>query len=242
MWPWLGSLGVTKGTIGRILKGSQSPGADLLRALQRTERVSLLWLEENKGSPYRVTRVLDDAEAQAVLSERLREEWTVILVTSDDATFAVVLQRPEARYTYKKKEVIYIEAEIIAGGITLRTERWLDRQGRGVWLLRLTPDEMEKLSTGHMGNIELFGFEDARKQSRGLWKRIKAKAQDARYEELYAPDLESRDSTGQTRPAHGAAEPAPAEYGAMPDDEQDLLNRYRALSEEKRRALRALLR
>ena len=212
------------------MKG-QPPGADLLRALQRTARVSLPWLEEDKGPPYLVTRVLDDAEAQSVLSDRLTEEWSVALVTADDKAFTVVLHRKEARYLYKGKDVTYVEAEIIAGGITRQTERWLDRQGRGVWLLRLTPDDLQRLATGRMGNIELFGFKDARKQSRGLWERIKGKAQDPRYEELYAPDVE----------VPLVAEPAPDAYRGTAEEERELLERYRALSEEKRRALLKLL-
>lgn len=164
------SLGFTQGTVNRLKKG-QAPGGELLRALARTERVSLRWLEEGRGSPYSVSRVVDDAEGQALLAAHLEEEdWDVLMATDDDERFAVILHQP-GQYGYKEKMIDYRIVEVIAGGLTLATVNWLMQRSRGNWLLRLTEDEMTRLSTGHMGNMELFGWEDARKQSDGIEPR-----------------------------------------------------------------------
>lgn len=170
LFPWLMSLGFTQGTVNRLKKG-QAPGGELLRALARTERVSLRWLEEGRGSPYSVSRVVDDAEGQALLAAHLEEEdWDVLMATDDDERFAVILHQP-GQYGYKEKMIDYRIVEVIAGGLTLATVNWLMQRSRGNWLLRLTEDEMTRLSTGHMGNMELFGWEDARKQSDGIEPR-----------------------------------------------------------------------
>lgn len=164
------SLGFTQGTVNRLKKG-QAPGGELLRALARTERVSLRWLEEGRGSPYSVSRVVDDAEAQELLAAHLDDEdWDVLMATADDEHFAVILHQP-GQYGYKEKMIDYRIVEVIAGGLTLATVNWLMKRSRANWLLRLNEDEMSRLSTGYMGNMELFGWEDARKQSDGIEPR-----------------------------------------------------------------------
>jgi hypothetical protein len=159
--PWLVALGFSPGTVNRVVQDKQAPGADLLRALQRTERISLLWLEEGRGTPYNWTPVFSDEEVIAAL-ERLdpsAPSWSILLATQNEADFALVLYR-DAQYEFKGKPIDYREVEVLGGRITLKTVAWLrdHAQRQALWLLPLSKDEFERLNSGHMGNMELFGW------------------------------------------------------------------------------------
>ena len=232
--PWLTSLGISVAGAGRI-KAGDSPSVDLLSALSKTERVSLRWIDEERGSPYVVSRVVNDDEAIALLTDFLHEDdnedWAVLLASNNDQTFCVILYQ-EKDYERKGKTVVYKDVEVIAGGVTLKTFKWLRSHSRGLWIIKLTDDEMIRLSTGYMGNMELFGWEDARKQSvgvvsrkepsAGLTGRIKSTIHGSHY--IGVED----DETGEI----DLTEVSPEEY-----DEKKFLAYYHELSNQQKVAL-----
>lgn len=216
---------MSTGAISHTLKEGRA-GSDLLRALARTERVSLRWLDEGRGAPYVVARMTSDSEATAYLDELFAEDWRVVVATADDATFAIILEQPGS-YQLKDKTVEYRIVEVLAGNISIETVRWLTQRDRGLWLLRLTPDDMRRLSDGQMGNIELFGFHDPRKSSRGLIERAQSTVHDSAYMALFNPPQEVREPHGM--PAH------------LSYDEAILVQKYRQLAPENKSHAQALL-
>jgi len=172
LFPWLMALGFTQATANRIKKG-QPPSAELLGALMRSDRLSPRYLMEGQGAPYHVSRVISDDEAIEQLDELLVEDWAVALVTADRHQFVVVLHQP-GQYQYKEKMIDYTIVEVVAGHITRETVQWLQERDRGVWLLELAPDDFQRLATGRMGNLELFGFKDARRQRAGHMDKVKS--------------------------------------------------------------------
>ncbi|MEJ1464990.1 MAG: hypothetical protein RPU15_17240 [Candidatus Sedimenticola sp. (ex Thyasira tokunagai)] len=170
--PWLKSMGFSAGLVGKVL-GGQEPGGDLLRALMRHDRVSMQWLEEGRGAPYMVSLALDDTDAIKMLEALFDEEWSVVIATDHYQDFSVVLHMPgqhglKVKGKSEPKMVGYRIVEVVAGNIGLKTVRWLDEQDKANWVLPLTSVDMNRLATGRMGNLELFGYADGRKQSKGL--------------------------------------------------------------------------
>ncbi|VAX08069.1 hypothetical protein MNBD_GAMMA26-1716 [hydrothermal vent metagenome] len=240
MFPWLMSLGFTQGMVNRLKKG-QPPSGELLRALQRTERVSLRWLIDDLGPPYSITRAVSDADATEQLAALLdANDWDITLATADSVGFAVVVHR-DTQYKYRGKVIAYRQVEVIAGRVTVATASWLAEQARGTGLLRLEPEDMTRLESGHLGNMELFGWQDARKQSPGLW-------------------LNRRSAPGQLpqiNPTHNNGPyPMPQERSealivnedqgrhncTQSTEETELLHEYRQLTPGQRSAIRAVLR
>jgi hypothetical protein len=228
--PWLKSLKFSDGLIGKVLKG-QEPGADLLRALARTERVSLRWLEDGRGAPYLVSRMTNDEEAIEYLDELLAEDWDrLILATADDERFAVILDQP-GEYRLKEKWIKYHIVEVVAGNISLETLRWLAKRHKGLWMLRLTPDDMDRLSRGYMGNIELFGYEDPRKRSKG-------------FTEKFEPLIDKIESTLHDSPYQALHEPPEGQEPSkepLTTEEAILVEKYRQLGPDDQRHAQAVV-
>lgn len=234
MFPWLMSLGFTQGMVNRIKKGQPASG-ELLRALQRTERVSLRWLIDDLGSPYYITHAVSDVNAVEQLLVLLKNgDWAVALATSDNMGFAAILYR-NAQYEYKDKMIDYRQVEVVAGNVTRTTAHWLMAQNRGDYLLPLEPEEMAKLRDGHMGNMELFGWQDARKQSPGLWAK----------RQQFPGEF---DDTNAYPASYGKGEVLMINENQDTVDldrraaEAELLSNYRQLTAEQREAIKAVLR
>ena len=240
--PWLTSLGLSSGLAGKILKG-QKPGGDLLRALMRTERVSIRWLENNRGEPYMVTKVTDDDEAIEEITKLLDDEnWSVLIATHNDERFAMILHL-ECRHQYKEKMVDYRDVEVICGDVTLKTVKWLLREDRAIWMLPLTFEQFDRLENGRMGNMEIWGWEDARKQDEGLPKRlldsIKSTLHDSPYMKFHTPPDDA--VATDLPPADNVHTLYKMEIISDEVAEEKLVSHFRHLDQDKRKAVLTIL-
>jgi len=163
MTPWLESVGLTKGTIYALTNLTRPPSTDVLTSLARTENASLRWLTESRGTPYRVTRVTEDAEGSLLLGELLEESgWTGYRFTDKAGTSCLVLTQP-GEFAIKKRQVPYTIVEILAGHVGPKTlERFIQAAGDGhqLYSAQISDDEFDRLSKGQMGNYELVGWRD----------------------------------------------------------------------------------
>lgn len=170
--PWLKSLGFSTGVISHVMGGAQ-PSTDLLTALVRSERVNLSWLLLDKGSPYLVEAVLSDTQAVLAVETYIHNaDYGVTLAYSDNNQFAVILHKLDSHH-HKDKPIEFHDVNVLAGNIGLETAHWFANQKRSNLALKLTAEAMRHLQEGHIGNMELFGFEDARKQAKGLMDTLK---------------------------------------------------------------------
>lgn len=160
-WPWLLSIGLTRGTINRLLNSDQAPSESTLRAIMRSENASLNWLTEDKGSPYMVNRVLDDQEGTDLLESFFEEPgWAGTLIDSNDYPgYAIVLTQP-GQYSLNNRSVDYTIIEIIAGVMGPLTRACFDQHIVNQKHLELPSDEYLRLISGLMGNAELLGWKD----------------------------------------------------------------------------------
>jgi len=164
--PWLQSIGLTKGTISRLINQSGDPSETILRTLYHSENASLHWLTEGKGHPFLVNRVLSDAEGAALLAELLEESgWTIYLVTGSGCVgYTLVLTQP-GQYDIKGRPVDYTLVEIISGNLGAKTQEEIALEAafeNRCHQLEISQDEYQRLQSGEMGNYELIGWRNER--------------------------------------------------------------------------------
>lgn len=115
-YPWAAGLGITRGTVSRMLNG-EIPGPEILGRIMRAENASITWLTEGIGAPYLVHWCPTDGDCRERLAELLDfQQWEAAhLVTDADQLGVVVLQAPGEK-EYGEDEVLrYTELEVLAG-------------------------------------------------------------------------------------------------------------------------------
>ncbi|MES9901109.1 MAG: hypothetical protein ABW168_00335 [Sedimenticola sp.] len=246
-------MGFNQATLNRLKKG-QEPSGDLLRALVRYGRVSMRWLvsERGQGAPYSVSTALNNANAIQMLEILFvpegAEKWSVVVATDDYRRFAVILHMPD-EYLLKIKGkcdpriIGYQDVRVVAGNISIETVRWLDGRDRANWVLPLTMADMDRLSTGHMGNLELFGYADGRKQLKGvidgkqnerLIDKMKSSLHDSPLRERLERKGVLASEAGVDYASETKTEEMARRFKQLPADQQDLvLDLMRAMVEKK---------
>lgn len=92
--PWLQGYGVSKGSVSDILANHHRPKADTLLPMVRAENVSLHWLLDGVGAPFRVHAAAGDGEALDYLTTLFEEKGWHGMVYTDGARTVLVLTRP----------------------------------------------------------------------------------------------------------------------------------------------------
>lgn len=216
--PWGKALGITQSTIGRMTKEQHVPNAEILTRIARAENASLNWLLSGTGAPFLVVCARSDTEARDLLQQHLTEEsgWAIHILTGEAAQ-AIVLTQP-CRMQTDDVEIDYTCVVILSGaGAKTINAAFAARTRHSVRVLRLTQDQMQRVSTGWMGNLELIG-----------WRHHTGLLADA--VPVQDTDIEF---------TH-VAEPS-TRYG-LAKDERELLDFYRELTDDKQQALLRLLR
>lgn len=113
-YPWAESLGITRGTVGRMLKG-EIPGPEILGLIMRAENVSITWLTTGVGAPYLVHWCATDEACRQHLDELLAlPGWRVHLLT-DGGRVRVLVLHCRAEVEYKGAAIPYTELAVLAG-------------------------------------------------------------------------------------------------------------------------------
>jgi transcriptional regulator with XRE-family HTH domain len=159
------SVGLTKATVDAIRNQGRTPSADVLMALSRCDNVSLHWLTDGRGSPYRINLIVSDADGWAILDELFQENsWILYEFTHPTSGVCLVLTQP-GEFEIKGRVVSYTIVEIIAGDIgrnTLDRVACAEKDGMQILSAEVSEDEFDRLVSGMMGNYELLGWRNER--------------------------------------------------------------------------------
>lgn len=221
IYPWAQSIGISKGTVDSIKSKGGMPGAEVLRAINRCENVSLEWLLDGRGNPFYVTACASDEDARNVLHELLGPEtWEATLV-SDGDRYAFVLTQPGA-FLVKDQEIRYTIMEVITGAIGPKTV--VDIRNRGVHLMGLSGlyyvsvdrETMNKLETGQLGTYRICHSDNAVLKTRTLF--------------LANPELVAKVEAFRVM-----------DNGPRTKEEEELLENFRSMSSEGKEAFLKLV-
>lgn len=156
---WGEWVGMSQGTLHRFTHGS-IPNPEKLGVACRAENVSITWLLAGLGTPYLVHPVAGTDEAISHVSSLYEDEdWRILFATSAVGSTLVMHQPGQAvteRGTICAHEIVtVISGQYVADDV-------IDALSLGdvaeVRSIALDEDEWRRLTTGHMGSTELFGW------------------------------------------------------------------------------------
>lgn len=213
--PWLRAYGMAKGTIWKVMNHAHIPKPDVLLPLIRAENVSLHWLLDDIGPPYRVHVVADDGEGVDYLAAVMEEDgWHGVVYTDGDRRVLVLTRKGQQIIRDQWRD--YTILEVIAGGIG---ERTLQLAEHGCTTLRYCRVDTESL-------IAL-----ARGETAGTYLLTQAPA----------PPFERLEELGRP-PANVAEAPAGYDTGTLTRWEHQVLQAARAVPADQRERALAVLR
>lgn len=231
-YPWGFSLGLTRGTINRLFKG-YTPGLDILTTISRCENARLDWLTSGSEPPFHVID-RDDADHARMIREHVDHRLcdAVYLVTTY-GRFSVVLTAPAKLCPPNKDVIHYTGVDIHGGGVgPLALMVVTDAIGNiPVMLVDMPETAFDKLVTGYMSNLDLIGLEGS---GGYLSEHTAITSKKALAEYLTARGIEL--PTEKT--AVSGVNEDRAEYSS---EEMKLIQAYRSLPDEKRKALLLLV-
>lgn len=252
MSPWLISLGFSSGLATNIQKGA-SPGADLLEALERQERVSLRWLLEGRGPMYHVRRCIEPKEALYELANLLEERdavWTVYRVISrSESRYCLVLVMGDQYYRKirgqdEPKTINYDRVEVLSGHLGPDCMRLLYKAMRytvgNLYETEVTRLKLYQIDTGMLGNMALLGWQDARKHDDGLliseYSELSV-PDDYEHQQIHSPPVDT--ITDEPSNVHQLYT---LKTISDPEAEETVLSHFRHLDGEGRKAVLLILR
>lgn len=170
-FPWAQSIGVGRGAIEGIWKGS-IPGGETLSAIARCENARIDWILDGRGAPFTVTCVTSDEDAADLLNEHYGEklQWNSTIVT-DGKRIAVVLDQ-EGMYQVKDgkdaagapqfRDVRYSAMEVIVGIVgALAMDVVRPGPENTVGLVNVDVDTMARIVRGQVGTWRMLKSPDA---------------------------------------------------------------------------------
>lgn len=151
--PWGESIGLNKGTTGRMRSGL-TPGHQILNLVQKVENVSIGWLVDGVGDPFLIHHE-DNDRAMANYLQALFDEtgWTAYLLTDKQAP-AIALVQP-GEIDFKGKTVPYQITEIVTGPLGPQTLETFNRYPGGRCWVSLSGEEMDEINQGRVGSYRL---------------------------------------------------------------------------------------
>lgn len=170
-YPWAQSIGVGRGSIEGIWRGS-IPGGETLSAIARCENARIDWILDGRGAPFTVTCVTSDEDAADLLNEHCGEkmQWNCTIVT-DGKRIAVVLDQ-EGMYQVKDgkdaggapqfRDVRYSAMEVIVGIVgALAMDVVRPGPKNTVGLVNVDVDTMARIVRGQVGTWRMLKSPDA---------------------------------------------------------------------------------
>jgi len=164
-YPWGQSIGLGKGVIDGMTRTGSIPGGETLMAIRKCENVRIDWLLEGSGEPYITTKALNDTDAVEYLEELMTEKWSLYILT-DQLRLAVVLVQSgkfqvkdgkDDQGEQKYKWIEYPIVEIVVGIFGNKTVGLLQRLAaqQQIHLTVATTAEMSALEKGMLGTYQL---------------------------------------------------------------------------------------
>jgi hypothetical protein len=227
-YPWGESVGLSRGTVYRLLKGQFPDPGSLVEAVRR-EGLSMSWWLAGAGTPYFVRPAVSTADAIETIEDLRSNEnldWFPLIVWSA-AGATPVLHRQMISATDTEPPMYWTVEIIPCDTIDDQLVHVMSDKAAGApRMLELDASDWRRLATGYMSTTELFGWRD----TPGLI--AKARPLDAK---LIGAALGSK--------AAGAyvAEPDPAYTFASPI-ERALLDNVRRISETDRETITRITR
>lgn len=157
--------GVRQSVLSRYLRVSRmvlakldqhSPTLERLTPAVRIERLSLSWLATGEGSPFIVYTARDDDAAHERVDTLLADQPDMkVVVAISGVSYALILHAP-AENVADGETYHWQQVEVISGVLGKRTA---DRVAWGSTYLMMDRRDFDRLTSGWMGNAELFGWE-----------------------------------------------------------------------------------
>lgn len=164
-WKWARAVGLTPGTVGRMIEG-HLPGAEKLIPAARMENLSLTWLCTGEGTPFLLTPIAADADARALVEAAVTDtQWQVeVLACSDRYTIVLhawqedVALEGKLKYRWRRVKLL---AGASLGHSMLNGLHSPPLTGPArIHHSRIQDDKWQQLVTGQIGTFGLFGDAD----------------------------------------------------------------------------------
>lgn len=201
-YPWAAANGLSRGAIGRLLKG-ELPDPEKLLPVIRSEGLSLSWLMTGQGTPYLLHVPATDAQAAELIAHLCLEmgepSALIVLNAEDPRQIVVVLSEIVRKQPADGEPYEYRHAEVVGGpACSSLAATAAARAAGGIEQRNFAGADWRRLASGYMSLHE-------------LWSMPTATAY--RVSELQ-PSM--------------VAEAGPLAWGALSDQEQRLVHALRA--------------
>lgn len=159
-YPWAAANGLSRGAIGRLLKG-QLPDPEKLLPLIRNEGLSLSWLMTGQGTPYLFHAPATDAQSAELIcqlsAEMGRPSALIVRNAEDPQRVVVVLSEWVHKEPSEGEPYDYRHAEVIAGpaGASLAAAAAM-RESSEAEERHLAGGTWRRLASGYMSLQELW--------------------------------------------------------------------------------------
>lgn len=157
-YPWAAANGLSRGTIGRMLKGALPDPETLIPAL-RSEGLSLTWLLTGQGTPYVVHTPISDAQGADLIRQYLEEMGSpsVTIIRSAEASSSVVIALTEhvSKAPAGAEPYEYDHSEIIAGPKLGALSAAAAAEASAVRRATFDGPSWRRLASGYMSLVEL---------------------------------------------------------------------------------------
>ena len=202
-WKWGARVGLSDGTIGRMMKGSLPDPEKLIPAM-RIENLSMNWLLDGMGAPHPMWAPISDAEAAKYIDQHLHEDIDAeVLIVHSKEGFTPVMHSM-AHVESKSFQYDYRAVTLLGGGVfgreTLQKLNQCASKSRRDGRCRVRSVYMPEigwrlLSHGQIGNYHLFGDETQGDQSHdGIYQKSRPEVSPA---ELQNYVVQGKHSLGQ---------------------------------------------
>lgn len=157
-YPWAAANGISRGTIGRMLKGELPDPARLVPVL-RSEGLSLTWLLTGQGTPFVVHSPTSDAQGADLIRQYLEEMGapSVSIIRNAEASSSLVVALTEhvSKAPADAEPYEYDHSEVIAGPRLGALSAAAAAEASAVRRATFDGPSWRRLASGYMSLIEL---------------------------------------------------------------------------------------
>ncbi|WP_419533395.1 hypothetical protein [Endozoicomonas sp.] len=167
LYPWAANLGISRGAAEKMQKG-QTPGSEILKAINLQEGVELTWLVTGEGRAFRIYNASDSNDfsnhvMQILASQRASKQD--IYLCHDNQRMVIAIAS-EKEYKYRNEAVQYRAWELSSGQFSQTLYDILEKhfslrdsgeQEVNWYSTYVEPAELTSIIKGEMSPLILFG-------------------------------------------------------------------------------------